>query len=126
MKQYFIFLLITPFLFVISACKNTGNPQPDIDPVKLSPDKFKVLLENEKVRVVEYNLKPGEKDDWHTHPAKSSYVVSGGRIKVFFKNGEPIIADEKEGTASWMDYVGEHYVENIGDKTVKIVYTEIK
>lgn len=126
MKQYFLFLLIAPFLFSISACKNTRNPQPDIDPVKLSPDKFKVLLENEKVRVVEYILKPGEKDEWHTHPAKSSYVVSGGKLKVFLKNGESIIADEKKGTASWMDYVGEHYVENIGDKTVKIVYTEIK
>lgn len=126
MKQYFLFLLIASFLFSISACKNTRNPQPDIDPVKLSPDKFKVLLENEKVRVVEYTLKPGEKDEWHTHPAKSSYVVSGGKLKVFLKNGESIIADEKKGTASWMDYVGEHYVENIGDKTVKIVYTEIK
>ena len=30
------------------------------------------------------------------------------------------------GTASWRDYVGKHYVENIGNTTVTIVLTEIK
>ena len=98
----------------------------NIDPVKLMPDKFKVLLENEHVRVVEYSLKPGEKDDWHTHPPKSSYVVTGGKLKVHLENGEIIVADEKTGTASWMNYVGKHYVENIGATTVTIVFTEIK
>ena len=98
----------------------------NIDPVKLMPDKFKVLLENEHVRVVEYSLKPGEKDDWHTHPPKSSYVVAGGKLKVHLENGEIIVADEKTGTASWMNYVGKHYVENIGTTTVTIVFTEIK
>jgi len=98
----------------------------DIDPVQVSPDKFKILLENEHVRVVQYSLKPGEKDNWHTHPPKASYVVSGGKLKVHLENGETLIADEKTGTASWMDFVGRHYVENIGNATVTIVLTEIK
>jgi quercetin dioxygenase-like cupin family protein len=98
----------------------------NIDPVQVSPDKFKILLENEHVRVVEYSLKPGEKDDWHTHPPKASYVVSGGKLKVHLENGETLIVDEKTGTASWMDYVARHYVENIGNTTVTIVLTEIK
>ena len=127
MKQRLIFPLLLVTLFYC-ACNSSGNKnkQLDIDPVKLSPGIFKILLENEHVRVVQYSLPPGEKDDWHTHPAKSSYVVSGGKLKVHLKNGEIILADEKEGTASWMDYVGEHYVENIGNTTVTIVYTEIK
>ena len=36
------------------------------------------------------------------------------------------MADEVSGTASWMDAVGEHYVENVGRTTVKIILTEIK
>lgn len=87
-------------------------------------------MENEYVRVLEYSLKPGQKDGQkdtpHTHPAKSSYVVSGGKLKVYLENGETIIADEETGTASWRDYVGKHYVENIGKTTVTIILTEIK
>jgi ketosteroid isomerase-like protein len=98
----------------------------NIDVLKTSPAHFKLLLENEHVRVLEYTLKPGEKDTPHTHPAKSSYVVSGGKIKVHLENGETIVVDEVAGTASWMDYTGKHYVENIGNTTIKIVLTEVK
>ena len=98
----------------------------DIDAIKSSSANFKLLLENEYVRVLEYSLKPGQKDTPHTHPAKSSYVVSGGKLKVYLENGQTIIADEETGTASWRDYVGKHYVENIGNTTVTIILTEIK
>ena len=98
----------------------------NIDGLKSSPANFKLLSENEYVRVLEYSLKPGQKDSSHTHPAKSSYVVSGGKLKVYLENGKTIIADEETGTVSWRDYVGKHYVENIGNTTVTIVLTEIK
>ncbi|CAN5455276.1 hypothetical protein BH10BAC2_BH10BAC2_25380 [soil metagenome] len=128
MKQKFTFLLSGCFILFYSACNSSGNAskQVYIDAVKASPGIFKILLENEHVRVLEYSLKPGEKDAWHTHPAKSSYVVSSGKLKVYLENGETILADEKAGTVSWMDYVGKHYVENIGNTTVTIVLTEIK
>ena len=142
-KQNFSFLLLITVLIPAGCNSSNESGKPanttpvknevqkkdttlNIDPVKLMPDKFKVLLENEHVRVVEYSLKPGEKDDWHTHPPKSSYVVTGGKLKVHLENGEIIVADEKTGTASWMNYVGKHYVENIGTTTVTIVFTEIK
>lgn len=97
-----------------------------IDALKASPDNFKLLLENDKVRVLEYTLKPGFKDQIHTHPPKSSYIVTGGKLKVFRIGGESEIFDEVPGTASWMDYVGEHYVENIGTTEIKIILTEVK
>lgn len=100
--------------------------QVDIDPVKVSPGIFKVLMENDRARVIQYSLNPGEKDDWHTHPGKVSYVVSGGKLRVKMENGGAIAVDEKTGTASWMDHIGKHYVENIGTTTVVIVYTELK
>ncbi len=104
----------------------TASSKLQIDALKASSTQFKLLLENEYVRVLEYSLKPGEKDEPHTHPAKSSYVVSGGRLKIYLENGEVVIANEDAGTASWRDYVGKHYVENIGNTTVTIVITEIK
>jgi oxalate decarboxylase/phosphoglucose isomerase-like protein (cupin superfamily) len=75
---------------------------------------------------LEYTLKPGEKDQIHTHPPKSSYVVSGGKLKVYLENKEPLIFEDKPGDVSWMDYVGKHYVENIGTTEIKIILTEVK
>lgn len=98
----------------------------NIDGLTASPDNFKLLFENDHVRVLEYTLKPGKKDSWHTHPPKSSYVVQGGKIKVYTDKGEVLIFDEKAGTAEWSDYLGKHQVENIGSTTVKIILTEVK
>ncbi len=98
----------------------------EIDVVKATPDKTKILLENEYVRVIEYSLKPGEKDSTHTHPPKSSYVISGGTLRVYPENEKPFDAEEVAGTAEWAGKRGKHYVENIGKTTVTILLTEIK
>lgn len=98
----------------------------EIDFVKSTPDKTKILLENEYVRVIEYSLKPGERDSTHTHPPKTSYVISGGLLRIYPENGNPFDAEEITGNAEWSDKVGKHYVENIGKTTVTILLTEIK
>lgn len=98
----------------------------EIDVVTVSPDKVKVLMENEYVRVLEYTLAPGEKDNPHTHPPKSYYVVDGGTLRVYPEGGQPFDAEERKGNVEWGDYVGKHYVENIGTTTVKLLVTEVK
>ena len=98
----------------------------EIDVVKVSPDKCKVLMDNEYVRVLEYTIAPGQKDNPHTHPPKSYYVVEGGTLRVYPENGQPFDAEERKGTVEWGDYVGKHYVENIGTTTVKLLVTEVK
>ena len=64
----------------LTAAVQTPVPAEPIDAVKASPANFRLLLENEHVRVVEYALRAGERDQWHTHPARVSYVVSGGTV----------------------------------------------
>jgi beta-alanine degradation protein BauB len=105
---------------------STKNSLNTIDPVVASPDKFRILLENENVRVVEYVLKPGERDNWHTHPAKSSYVASGGSLRIHLDSGETVDVEERTGTASWMNEIGKHYAENVGNTEVRIVLTEVR
>ena len=106
--------------------KSTKIDGTEIDFVASSPDKAKILLENEYVRVIEYSLKPGEKDSTHTHPPKTSYVISGGTLRVYPENEKPFDAEEVTGTVEWADKKGNHYVENIGKTTVTILLTEIK
>ena len=46
------------------------------DPVPLYPDNYKVVLENERVRVLDFKLKKGAKEDFHAHQAAVTYVLS--------------------------------------------------
>ncbi len=117
---------VTPSNDTLQNGKATKIDGTEIDFVESSPDKAKILLENEYVRVIEYSLKPGEKDSTHTHPPKTSYVISGGTLRVYPENEKPFDAEEVKGTADWADKRGKHYVENIGKTTVTILLTEIK
>ncbi len=114
-------------ILVLGASQVVAQTQtPAIDPVAVSPTMYKVLLENEHVRVVEYQIEPGEKDNWHTHPAKASYVVSGGSLRITTEEGESFIVDEEAGSSTWFGEVGRHYGENVGRTPVRIVFIEIK
>jgi hypothetical protein len=97
-----------------------------MDAVAAAPDLFKVLIDNEHVRVLEYQLAPGEKDVPHTHPPKVSYILSGGRLRIYPAEGAPFDSDEITGAASWDGARGWHYVENIGETPVRILLVEPK
>jgi quercetin dioxygenase-like cupin family protein len=98
----------------------------EIDPTVVSPEIFEVLLENEYVRVIQYELDPGERDDWHTHPAKVSVVTAGGMLRITTSEGESFQVTEESGAASWMEALQKHYAENIGETTVRIILVEVK
>ena len=67
------------------------------DAVAVSPDRFRILLENDNVRVLEYSLNPGERDEWHTHPPKVSWVVSGGKLRITLAD-RIVLVEPKGGT----------------------------
>jgi quercetin dioxygenase-like cupin family protein len=96
-----------------------------IDPVAVSPGMYKVLLENDYVRVVEYTIKPGERDQLHTHPPKVSYVLSGGRLRITLGDSS-FVTTEETGEVIFRGAVPEHYATNIGDTPVRIVLFEPK
>ena len=98
----------------------------EIDPVLVSPDNYKVVMENKHVRVVEYEIKAGERDNWHTHPAKVSYVLAGGTIKIVTAEGESFVVEEELESVRWLGAVGKHYAENVGSTPVRIIFVEIK
>ena len=97
-----------------------------LDPVQTSPRMYQVLLDNEVVRVVSYRIDPGQKDEWHTHPAKVTYVVQGGRLKITRTDGSSVISDPSSGSAKWMGAVGRHFTENIGETPVHLILVEVK
>jgi quercetin dioxygenase-like cupin family protein len=124
--MYKSIILIKIILLAMSPFVSAQTQIDEIDPTVVSATMYKVLLENEHVRVVEYQVLPGEKDNWHTHPAKVSYIVTGGSLKITTEAGESFIVEEEMGAATWFEAVGKHYGENVGKTPVRIVFVEIK
>lgn len=119
---------ITIVIFVLAlSAYTTAQQKPDhIEVTEVSPDIYTVLLENEHVRVLEYLIEPGEKEAWHTHPPKVSYIISGGTLRITTEGGDSFVADEESGNTAWMGAVGRHFGENIGTTPIRIVLVEVK
>jgi beta-alanine degradation protein BauB len=96
------------------------------DPTKVASKEYKkVILENEKVRVIEVEFAPGAAAAMHSHPAHVVYVISGGKMQMTEKGKPMMIRELKTGTASYNPPIT-HMVKNIGNTTIKLVLTEMK
>lgn len=96
------------------------------DAVTVAPGNYKVLVENERVRVLDVNVKPGETVPFHSHPDYAVYVVEGGTGRFYSAPGDTGVAVEmKAGMAMWHD-AETHSVKNTGKTTVHVVVTELK
>ncbi len=125
MHKLHAFIAISILLWLTGAHAETAT-QPSLDPTVASPDMYQVLFENEHVRVVEYEISPGQRDNWHAHPPKVSYVVTPGRLQITTAEGESFEVGEDEGTVRWLGAVGKHYGANVGDQLVRILFVEVK
>jgi quercetin dioxygenase-like cupin family protein len=95
------------------------------DPVKTSPQYYKVLLENDQVRVLEYHLKPGEKEPMHSHPTGVVYVLSGAKLKFSYPDGRTEERAAANGETIWRDPTT-HAVENIGNTEAHAIAIDLK
>jgi quercetin dioxygenase-like cupin family protein len=104
---------------------DTGKPMSRDDAVKVAPDSYKVLLENDQVRVLEVRIKQGAKSEMHSHPRSVAICLNDQRLKFTFPNGKSENADLKRGQVVWLDGLS-HAVENIGTEDVSSVVVELK
>ncbi|QSX74341.1 cupin domain-containing protein [Lysobacter arenosi] len=84
----------------------------------------KVLLDNEKVRVLELNMPPGASTGLHSHGDNVVYFVTGGTATQV-TNGESKTMTRKPGEAIWSGPVT-HDTTNSGKTAVKTVVIELK
>lgn len=95
------------------------------DPAKTDGDKYKVILENEKVRVFEYSDKPGDKTNRHHHPDFVLYALDPFKRRLTFPNGKTVEKEFKKGDVIWMnDQI--HIGENIGKTDTHVLIVELK
>jgi hypothetical protein len=99
------------------------------DAVQSQPQSFRVAFENDKVRVLDYNGRPGMGvcgDGMHSHPAHLTVNLSNGKVRMKTPDGKvEVHSDIPIGAVFWSD--GEtHEVENIGGTNVRILLIELK
>jgi len=96
------------------------------DPMQVASNVYKkVVLDNEKVRVIQVEFAPGEVAPWHQHPNHVAYVLSGGKLEITDKGKEAKVMDLNEGDAMYMPAVT-HMAKNVGTSTIKLLVTEMK
>ena len=84
-----------------------------------------VRFENDRVRVLELRLKPGEREGMHTHPQYVLYALTDYRVKNTSVDGTARVIDRKRGDVFWGEPVT-HSGENVGETEVHAVIVELK
>lgn len=95
-----------------------------LDPTVTDPDKYKAIFENDRVRVLEYKDKPGDRTSPHRHPDSVMYTLSSFRRRLI--HGDRAVDVEIEvGRVGWLD-AQEHHGENNGDTESHALFIELK
>lgn len=94
------------------------------DVVEVAPD-VKVLLENDRVRVLESKLKPGEVEGMHSHPEYIAYFLTPTTVKITTPDGKSTVKKPPAGKVLY-GKGAQHRIENVGDTLQRVLVIEIK
>ena len=95
------------------------------DPLETDGDKYKVLFENERVRVFEYRDLPGEKTHQHQHPAFVLYAVAPFERKIHLPDGTVLHRKFAAGDVLYSESQT-HIGENVGTTPTHAIIVEMK
>jgi len=94
------------------------------DPVHSNPGHYRVLFENERVRVLAYDDEPGDVTTPHRHPDSVMVTLSAFQRRLV-SGGRSMEVELGAGEARWLA-AQEHHGENIGDTPTKAIFVELK
>jgi hypothetical protein len=92
---------------------------PELDALIAATDSHRLLLENDRVRVLEVVIEPGAREPEHTHRWPSVMIVDKPARIRYYEHGIQTFESPASDTpqpgpkAIWMDAEGPHSVENI-------------
>ena len=115
---------------------DSNNPAswPDaLDATVAAPQNHKVVLENERVRVLEVTVQPGEREPVHGHKWPSvMYVMAEDLIRDYDSDGK-LLYDSRTDKARmqtpytiWMPPQAPHSVENLSKAPLRLLRVELK
>ncbi len=95
-----------------------------LDPVETNPDHYRVVFENERVRVLEYSDVPGDRTTPHRHPDSVMYTLSSFRRRLHAGDQHRDV-EMAAGFTGWLP-AQVHAGENIGETGTHVLFVELK
>jgi len=105
----------------------------ELDAVVAAPAHHHVLLENERVRVLETRIEPGDATPVHTHRWPNVQYVLSGTDFVRYDGDGGVALDTRAGagpprpaTTLWSGPLPPHSLENVGEAELRVIMVELK
>lgn len=95
------------------------------DATELAPEVYKVLFENDRVRLIEARLQPGETTVMHHHRENLVYNLADGEVTFTDESGGTTKATLGVGETLWFPAV-DHSTHNTGGTEVRSLLFEVK
>src|SRR5688500_12773941 len=98
------------------------------DAAKVMPRSYRVALENDKLRVLEFTGRPGMGicgEGMHSHPAHLTVVLQDWQGRATTPDGTTRNRERKLGDAFWSE-AETHKVENTGKSSSRVLIIELK
>ncbi len=96
-----------------------------LEPLQVAPQNYKLLMENDRVRVFDVTIKPGEKLAMHSNGPSVIYVFNDGRLKHTYPDGKVRETEAVSGSLVW-DQAETHETENTGETEIHSLKIELK
>ncbi len=104
--------------------KQTNNLAID-DPIRNAPHQYHLMLENERVRILEYRSKAGEKSAMHWHPDCVVYSFTPATLLITTLDGDSQKVNLQTGEVIWRPETT-HALENVGLTDAHLLVVELK
>ena len=98
---------------------------PTRDPVVTDGDKYKVVFENDRVRVLEYRDSPGQRTTPHHHRDYVLCSLSAFKRRFVLSDGRDAVRDVRPGDVAW-GKAQSHIGENVGSSDTHVLIVELK
>ena len=94
------------------------------DPIDTNPELYSVAFENDRVRVLRYHDRPGDRTQPHGHP-DSVMITASAFQRRLHHGGRSVDVSLPAGEVRWLD-AQEHAGENIGETETLTFFVELK
>lgn len=96
----------------------------ELDPTKTDPQLYKVLFENDRVRVLQYTDRPGDRTKPHQHPDSVLITLSNFRRRLTV--GDRTVDVETSPHKVIWNSAQTHVGENTGTSDTDVIFVELK
>ena len=103
-----------------------------LDAMTAAPDHHAILFENDRVRILDTKVAPGERTPVHAHEWPAALYVLSWSDFIRRADTGAVLVDSRErsapeiGAGLWIEPLPPHSVENIGSADLHIIAVEVK